>query len=428
MTHFTRQFFWVLALLPAACDRPPAVTAQPAATAPATAPATARAAQSRVARIDRALAGASRYLVARQSRDGAWRSDVYGPLRDGPTLTPYVMTCLYLIQRGEDRERAALSNGSAYLRGLIDAASAEPREPLGDAVYTAAPASWVAVLGGRTEENLRLQQAWVRYLRGRQLNASLGWDTNDPAFGGWGYAVPVPHKPGPGDFTPPLLGSNLSATVYALGALRCANVPMDDPAYGEILTFVKRCQNFADDAGQADPAFDDGGFYFTPGDPAMNKAGVAGTDRLGRTRYHAYGSMTADGLRALLHAGLPPDHPRVIAARRWLERHFTPDANPGTFAPGREVLRNATYYYYCWSAAHALMHLEVKEIETTSGRVNWAEALADVLIARQRPDGSWSNAFTDTKEDDPLVATPAAAAALAVCRRVIAGGGPTHRL
>ncbi len=34
-----------------------------------------------------------------------------------------------------------------------------------------------------------------------------------------------------------------------------------------------------------------------------------------------------------------------------------------------------------------------------------AEALADELVRRQRADGTWSNRFTASKEDDPLVAT-----------------------
>lgn len=39
----------------------------------------------------------------------------------------------------------------------------------------------------------------------------------------------------------------------------------------------------------------------------------------------------------------------------------------------------------------------------------------------QRADGSWTNRCTDAKEDDPLVASPWAAAALAICRESITG-------
>jgi squalene-hopene/tetraprenyl-beta-curcumene cyclase len=186
--------------------------------------------------------------------------------------------------------------------------------------------------------------------------------------------------------------------------------------------FVERCQNFAEDARAADPRFDDGGFFFRPNDPAKNKAGVAGKDRHGRERYASYGGMTADGMRALLACGVPRDHPRIVAAHRWLERSFTVEQNPGRFAADREVIRDATDYYYCRSVAMTFERLKLREVATPAGKVRWAEALVEELIRRQRPDGAWVNRYTDTKEDDPLVSTPSAVAALAVCRRVIAGG------
>ena len=384
-------------------------------------------------RINSALVSAGKFLAAEQSPDGAWRSKVYGPFRDGPSLTPYVLTCVYLLPRG-DTTAGALRHGHEYVSSLLDE-HGRLREPLISPVYTAAPASWVAMFAGASPRDLRARDAWLRYLRGRQLDASLGWKESDAPFGGWGYSAAVPHKPAPGEPSPPLVESNLSATVYALGALRCADVPPDDPAYRNVLAFVRRCQNFSDDPAARDARFDDGGFFFIPGDAAKNKAGVAGVDRSGRTRFHSYGSMTADGVRALLHAGLPPASPRVVAGRRWLEENFRADTNPGVFEPDREVLRGATYYYYCWSVAHGFLHLGVREVRAAQGGregepVAWAEALAAELLARQRPDGSWSNRFTDSREDDPLVATPAAAAALVICRRVITGdvAAPAHHV
>jgi hypothetical protein len=115
----------------------------------------------------------------------------------------------------------------------------------------------------------------------------------------------------------------------------------------------------------------------------------------------------------------------VTAARRWLERRFSAAHNPGTFRPEREVLRDATYYYWCWAVAHAFAGLDAKQIEGPAGAVDWASALADELMRRQRPDGSWVNRYTDAKEDDPLVATAWAAAALAICRESMTGARRT---
>ena len=79
----------------------------------------------------------------------------------------------------------------------------------------------------------------------------------------------------------------------------------------------------------------------------------------------------------------------------------------------------ATYYYWLWSLAHSMHRVKAGVIDTPAGKAHWAEAIAGELLQRQREDGSWANTFTDGKEDDPLVSTPLAAAALAICRQVL---------
>ncbi len=261
---------------------------------------------------------------------------------------------------------------------------------------------------------VRAQAAWLAYLRGRQLNEALGWQPADAEYGGWGYALDKPRKPAPGRPKELLHESNLAATVFALAALRSAKAPANDPAYSHALVFVKRCQNFSDEKAAADPKFDNGGFFFMPGDEAQNKAGAAGTDRFGHVRMRSYGTMTADGVRALLRCGLTEDHPRVVAARHWLERNFSAAHNPGEFPVDRAVLQDATYYYWVWAVSHAFLALRDERANTPKGTVDWPTALAEELLARQRADGSWTNRYTDAKEDDPLISTPWAAAALAI--------------
>jgi len=376
-----------------------------------------------VRRIDGSLAKAGRLLDQEQASDGAWRSRTYGAFRDGPSLTPYVLSALWFVPQAGPAGETAFRRGVDYLLGPV---GGDGRLKVGSRellfpVYTSAMASRVVVLGERSPRNLRAQQAYLAYLRGRQLNEALGWEPSDLEYGGWGFSLDVPGKPAPGRLKDLFVESNLSATLFALGALKSARVPGDDPAYAQALVFVRRCQNFSDDPARADPRFDDGGLFFIPGDPNQNKAGPAGADRFGRPRFHSYGTMTADGMRALLCCGLPKDHVRVRAARKWLEWNFSAAANPGAFAPDRAVLQNATYYYWTWAAAHAFLAVDASQIETRSGSVRWAEVLAEELLGRQEGDGSWVNPFTDAKEDDPLVATPWAAAALAICRGAITG-------
>jgi hypothetical protein len=58
------------------------------------------------------------------------------------------------------------------------------------------------------------------------------------------------------------------------------------------------------------------------------------------------------------------------------------------------------------------------------GTVRWPEVMAEELLSRQKKDGTWINRYTDAKEDDPLVATPWAAAALAISRALLTGESP----
>jgi squalene-hopene/tetraprenyl-beta-curcumene cyclase len=373
-------------------------------------------------RVDGALGRAARYIVSKQSADGSWRSETYGCLRDDPALTPYIMSGLFFLTQGGEETKRAFRQGVEYLCGKVGKDGKIDTGPQGMnfPVHTAASASRVVVLHSKAERYRRAQQAWLSIVMQRQLNESLGWEPSDPEYGGWGFSLKPPRKPEPGELRPIFCESNLSATIFAVGAMRSGRISPTAPAFKAALVFVKRCQNFNDRQEDRDPHFDDGGFFFIPGDPVQNKAGVAGQDRFGKTRFHSYGSMTADGIRALLQCGLSRDHPRIRAATKWLETHFDVAAHPGGgFTADRQVLREATYYYYVWALAHTLARLRIREVETGEGRVKWAETLAAELIDRQKPDGTWCNRYTDAKEDDPLVSTPWAAAALSICRQAM---------
>ena len=368
-----------------------------------------------VERIDASLSRATAYLVMEQSPEGAWYSKTYGMFRDGVTLTPYVMSALFFMPGTE--ARTAFRKGVDYLMAMVNEDGTLRTGPGGllFPVLTAASASRMVVLEIKDEIHKRAQIAFLNLIRAWQLTEALGWSPDDLEYGGWGFALRPPKKPESGQLREEFFESNMVATIFGIAALRSARIPLSDPVWQKVLVFVKRCQNFADDPAPADPQFDDGGFFFIPTDPLQNKAGIAGTDRLGRQRFYSYGTMTADGLRALLQCGLPKDHPRVVAARTWLERRFSISDNPGTFNPDREVLRNATYYYWSWSVAHAFDRLGLKEFEQNGKTVHWAIELAAELLRRQQSDGTWTNTYTDAREDDPLVATSWAAAALAIC-------------
>ena len=151
-------------------------------------------------RIDASVEKATRYLIAAQSPDGAWRSETYGALRDGPSLTPFVISGLWFLPQAGPQGKIAFRKGADYLVGFVDDKGqlrVGPRELLFP-VYTAACASRMIVHAERSPRYLRAQQAWLAYLRGRQLNEALGWQPSDPEYGGWGFSLDVPRKPPPG--------------------------------------------------------------------------------------------------------------------------------------------------------------------------------------------------------------------------------------
>jgi squalene-hopene/tetraprenyl-beta-curcumene cyclase len=371
------------------------------------------------ARVDRALGAALRAMVAAQSPDGAWRSTTYGVFKDGLSLTPMVLKAVTFAPSIEG-SAAARKSGAAYLISRVRPDGSIDAGPFGMVypVYTAS-AAVMALSQLNSAQAGAARDVWLRELKRRQLTEDLGWSADDPAFGGWGYSIEPPSKCRDTAEVGPKVDADLSSTLFALGALRIAGVAARDPVIRKALLFVERCQNIAARRDEHDARFDDGGFFFSPTDPVRNKAGVAGTDRHGRQRYHSYGSTSADGLRALLRCGLRSDHPRVIAARRWLEENFSASSNPGTFEGVREIDRDATYFYYAWSVAHAFRALGIEQIVQGGRKVAWSDALALELLCRQRSDGTWSNRFTASKEDDPLVATSFAAGALGNCRMLL---------
>ena len=289
------------------------------------------------------------WLRDRQSpATGGWPSQSYGLLRSGQSLTPFVL--LSLLSYCPPNPRAL-----AFLNRL------RTPDPLDYPTYSAA----LTVLCGVT--------APLPYVLSRQFQEAQGWPQTHAAFGGWGIGGDLRTPPHPGHV-------DLSMTRYALQALRVSGLAPDHPAFSRALVFLARCQN------------DDGGFQFSPVVLDANKAGMR----------RSYGTATADGILALLAAGVTSGA-RLAAARSWLLAHHRPDAAPG-------FPRNAAYarwpqglrYYYAAASAEAFRRLGLPR-----------DHEQDRLLARQaRPDGSWANPEPLVKEDDPLIATGFALQAL----------------
>jgi squalene-hopene/tetraprenyl-beta-curcumene cyclase len=356
-------------------------------------------------RLSRARQRGADFLLKQQSKDGAWRSDVYGHFKDGTALTPLALSALVATV---PERKEAIHKAAARLAGMVKPSGeiTAPSYGFDFALYTAAlTVTALSRLGDRKYRPAR--DAFLKMLWQRQLTEDLGWKPDDKEYGGWGYSRDLPRNPKPGELRPNLVESNLSATTFALEAVRAAGVPAKDPRLAKALVFVRRCQNLEDDPRKREPALDDGGFFFIYDDAVRNKAGVAGKDKAGRDRYASYGSVTADGLRCLVYCGLPETDARRRAAHAWLRKHFQAAETPGKYEQRRERDRMGVYFYYTASVAKSPLAAE------KVGGVTVRRLLAEALLKQQEQDGSWLNRTEAQRENDPIVATSFALMALA---------------
>jgi hypothetical protein len=83
----------------------------------------------------------------------------------------------------------------------------------------------------------------------------------------------------------------------------------------------------------------------------------------------------------------------------------------GTWAAGRENAREGLRFYYAQAYAEVL-RLAIAAPDFRAWAHQQQRALRSDLLAAQRADGSWVNAYDGSFEDDPLIATAFAARAL----------------
>lgn len=221
-------------------------------------------------------------------------------------------------------------------------------------------------------------------------------DPSDPWYGGVGYG---------GAGRP-----DLSNTAYMIEALRAVETPASDPAIQRALVFISRCQNL--DSKYNDTQFadkvDDGGFYYeiptTKIDPSTSEERFTPNGGL-----RSYGSMGYTGLKSMIFAGLTKEDPRVKAAQKWIQDHYSVEKNPG--------MGSAGLYYYYHTFAAALDAAGLKTVADSDGKEHdWKADLVAELAERQNEDGSWSNDNQRWFENDKNLATSFALMALGHCQ------------
>ncbi|MBI5850563.1 MAG: hypothetical protein HZB39_05915 [Planctomycetes bacterium] len=313
---------------------------------------------------DEAEALAAHWLESRQSDDGAFRSPAYGVLRAGLSTTALVAAALDATPGPlPARYRVAIEKALGFLgRAAEDEAASDYPN------YTAALR--LRVLGTRRPDAWRVSaDRIVARLRAVQCGEARGVARSSDEHGGFDLGATTVALP-QGAAAP-----DLSTTAWVCEGLRAVDVAADDPLLADARAFALRCST------------PDGGFSFFP--PSPHRPGKAG-DGI------AYGTATADGLRALIACGVPRDDPRVLAARRWLEARGDPSRVPG-FDDAHAAFADGLRAYWLASAALAL--------RAAGGTPALRDAVRSEAACLLRGDGSWANPSSLMKEDDPLVAT-----------------------
>jgi len=308
------------------------------------------------------LARAAQYLWAQQAVDGGFHSATYGLLRSGQSLTPLVLGALLRVPdavapapAGAVDRAIAFIKGCTGVDGTLGVAGGDVDYPN----YATALAVDALVAAQRTADIAPM----VAQLRSQQFSEANGWTPEHPAYGGWGMGGGIRRPPHAGHV-------DLSMTRVVLEALGASGVDSSDPAMIRAHVFLERSQNH------------DGGFFFSPVTPELNKAGRSAEG------FVSYGTTTADGVLALRASGVPDSDDRIARAIAWLDRNHRPDRVPG-FDEGESLQApwgSGLRFYY--AAAIARVRPQQR-----------------VLLPEQADDGSFRNADGRVKEDDPLIAT-----------------------
>ncbi|MFO0821321.1 MAG: hypothetical protein U1A77_25485 [Pirellulales bacterium] len=365
-----------------------------------------------MSQIQAAWLRGAEFLLTNQDAAGGWRRSRYGALRGGAAITAMI---LYALRYGPEEFRLAakkpLAAAADFLRhglqrrGLI----AAPDGTLDLPVYAAS----LALLAEDDNDliwSTEHRASLLEYLLNAQIMEARGFASDHPQIGGWDVGT----SPLPRGIT---TGVNVSLTRWALEAITATASRMGKmaeqatmsqrvrEAQSKAIGWLRRCQNLPGD----------GGFPFTA--EARSSDNKAGFDEA-TGRGFSYATTTCDGLRGLQAAGVAPDAPARQTALAWLEArseqfarvpgHATaPRQSPDAKAALSGGWTDGLWYYFASQVAGLIGEFKDRDRSQAA-----RELLVRELISRQRADGSWSNASSYMREDDPLIATPLALLAL----------------
>jgi squalene-hopene/tetraprenyl-beta-curcumene cyclase len=338
------------------------------------------------AKVNESINKAADFLQHAQANDGSFSS------ASGPGVTAIVGTAL--MRSGRGPQDPVVAKALKYLEGNVQPDGGIYHKGSTHQNYETCLAITCFHEANKNHEYDKLLADAEKYVKKEQWDDGEGKDKADLNYGGAGYG---------GSKRP-----DLSNTSFLVDALHSLGRGDDDPAIQKALIFVSRCQNLESQYNTSPFAakVNDGGFYYTVAggggnpDPSLKTADGG---------LRSYGSMTYAGLKSMIYAGVTKDDPRVKAAHKWVQDHYTLDENPG-------MAGNGLYYYYV-TFAKALDAIGDATVVDGSGKSHdWRADLGRKFIESQNADGSWVNKAPRWLEGDPNLVTAYALLSLSYCR------------
>jgi squalene-hopene/tetraprenyl-beta-curcumene cyclase len=354
-------------------------------------------------KVTETYASAADWLVTQQGDSGAWSMAAGDKAVPSPSFTGLIVAALGNAPDAlKAKYKAPADKGVAYLLSKVNADGSVGEGPTGAYLktYTTAIALMAFSSTEKTDKVANAIRGAHAYLKQNQLKE--GKD-----LGGMGYGDESPGgKKGV---------ANMSTTGFAAEGLKWSGLPQDDDFWKLVVKFVRKCQNNSE--VNTDPEFlgqlkakglsvgDDGGLYYGPiADPAAQKAG---TKKIAdKEVIQSYGSMTYDGIKTYLYAGLKKDSPEVKSAIDWVRKNYSVEVHPG-FAydqAQRHHLRGLYHYYLVM--ARALDAYGENPFETFDGKKHdWAREIGAQLVKSVKENKLWKNDNPAWYEGDPVLVT-----------------------
>jgi squalene-hopene/tetraprenyl-beta-curcumene cyclase len=364
-------------------------------------------------RLKTAYVEAADALVKLQMSSGAW--PVIMPERQVASVAYTALTVRALTNAPPALRtpyQSAIDKGLEFLL-----AKANPDGSFGEGdsgtymkTYATAVALSALSTAPRTERVADAIRGAQAYLKRNQLQEG-------PHRGGLGYGDEEPKRnPETGAFEVKRSTiANLSATAEAAEAMKNSGLSLSDEFFPLVAEFVRKCQNNAE--VNKDSEFlaalqakgmsvgKDGSLYYTPvADGAAQKAGTRKV--ADRETIAGYGSMTYDGIKTYIYAGLRRDSPEVKTAFEWIRRNYSIDSHPGFLYDPDKLTHQRGLYYYYHTMARALDACGERPLVGPDGRTrDWPVELGEQLLKTMRVSKAWLNDNPAWYEGDPVLVT-----------------------